>query len=100
MILALPGTIQFVPEKREVIFRQSLSGAIPPELGNTQSSLQALELNGNNLSGPIPNALINLSSLQKLWLHDIPNLVCWETQEARDWALGLPDYMGPTAVCP
>ena len=46
-----------------------LIGELPPELGNL-SSLQWLNLGGNQLSGEIPPELGNLSSLQWLYLSD------------------------------
>jgi Leucine-rich repeat (LRR) protein len=76
-----------------------LSGPIPAELGNL-SSLEQLSLDSNQLSGPIPAELSNLSSLWYLFLNDNPALVCWQTQEALNWALGLAVYVGPDAVCP
>lgn len=45
-----------------------LSGNISPELGNL-TNLQGLVLTGNLLSGSIPSTLGNLSKLQQLWLH-------------------------------
>ena len=44
-----------------------LSGPIPPELGNL-ANLEGLDLFGNALSGPIPPELGNLASLESLWL--------------------------------
>ncbi len=90
----------------------NLSGTIPPELGNL-SSLQMLYLENNNLSNPIPAELANLSDLRYLHLNDNPNLTCWETAAARDWAVNLCsfnspcgndgpppcEYAGPVAVC-
>jgi Leucine-rich repeat (LRR) protein len=46
----------------------SLSGAIPPFLGN-MTSLQNLTLSYNNLSGPIPGTFA-ASALQRLWLNN------------------------------
>ena len=42
-----------------------LSGPIPPELGNL-TSLKRLDLRGNNLSGPIPPELGNFANLTRL----------------------------------
>ena len=75
-----------------------LTGPIPPELGNL-SSLEWLNLRINQLSGPIPHQLSNLH-LGWLFLHSNPDLVCWQTREALYWALTLPFYEGPRAVCP
>ena len=47
----------------------SLSGAIPPELGNL-TRLLTLRLYGNELSGAIPSELGNLTNLQTLRLYD------------------------------
>ena len=44
-----------------------LTGPIPPELGNL-SNLQSLQLGGNHLTGPIPRELGNLSNLRELGL--------------------------------
>ncbi len=76
----------------------NLNGPIPPELGNL-GSLTNLRLNDNDLNGPIPKELTNLTNLQLLSLTGNPSLVCWETTAARDWAVGLSNYAGPTAVC-
>ncbi len=46
-----------------------LTGPLPPELGNL-SALQSLYLSDNDLSGPIPSELGNLSALQSLYLSD------------------------------
>ena len=43
----------------------NLSGPIPPELGNL-SALEGLNLSFNDLSGPIPPELGNLSDLEYL----------------------------------
>ena len=51
--------------------QNQLTGPIPPELGNL-SNLQWLSLWGNQLTGPIPAELGNLSNLQGLYL--------WENQ--------------------
>ncbi len=47
--------------------RNALTGAIPAALGNL-TSLESLDLTSNNLSGPIPAALGSLSNLESLWL--------------------------------
>ena len=54
---------------RLALNRNSLSGAIPSELGNL-SSLSILGLARNSLSGALPTSLGNLSGLTKLSLHD------------------------------
>ena len=46
----------------------NLTGPIPPELGDL-SSLRSLGLDSNNLTGPIPPALGDLSNLAELNLH-------------------------------
>ena len=80
------------------LFSNQLSGPIPAELGNL-SSLQELNLYNNQLSGLIPTELDNLSSLSALYLDSNPALECWQTQEALDWALELEGYLGPQLVC-
>ena len=49
--------------------RNSLTGSIPPELGNL-AYLELLYLNDNQLSGPIPPELGNLTYLEELYLND------------------------------
>ena len=45
----------------------SLSGSIPPELGNL-TNLSFLQLSNNSLTGPIPSELSNLQKLDSLFL--------------------------------
>jgi hypothetical protein len=73
--------------------------SLPPEIGNL-ASLQMLSLGSNHLIGPIPAFLSNLGNLWYLNLEGNPDLTCWETQEARDWALSIPIYDGPTCFLP
>jgi len=40
----------------------------------------------------------NLGSLRNLFLGE-NDLVCWQTEAALSWALGLQIYSGPEAVC-
>ena len=49
------------------LYSNSLSGLIPPELGDLANPTR-LSLSGNSLSGPIPPELGNLSGLETLWL--------------------------------
>ena len=49
------------------LFNNQLSGPIPATLGNL-SHLEGLDLADNQLSGPIPAAFGNLSHLEGLWL--------------------------------
>ncbi len=53
---------------RLTLANNQLTGPIPPELGNL-SALRELGLYGNYLTGPIPAELGNLSNLRSLWLH-------------------------------
>ena len=48
---------------------KQLSGPIPSELGNLDN-LEFLSLRDNQLSGPIPSELGNLDNLEVLWLRD------------------------------
>ena len=77
----------------EIYYTQLTS--LPPEIGNL-ASLQVLLMVNNQLSGFIPAFLSNLSNLSQLYLDGNPDLTCWETQKARDWALSLGYYNGPT----
>ena len=47
----------------------SLTGEIPPELGNL-TNLEWLSLDNNSLTGEIPSELGDLSSLEVLWLYN------------------------------
>ena len=47
--------------------QNQLTGPIPPQLGNL-SNLESLLLNANQLTGPIPVELANLSNLEELSL--------------------------------
>jgi internalin A len=73
--------------------------SLPPEIGNL-TYLQWLDLGNNQLSGLIPAFLSNLGNLYNLTLSQNPGLTCWETEEARDWALSLSIYDGPTCYFP
>jgi hypothetical protein len=73
--------------------------SLPSEIGNL-SSLLVLDLGYNQLSGAIPAFLSNLGNLWRLTLNDNPDLTCWETEEARDWAVSLGWYIGPTCFFP
>jgi hypothetical protein len=77
--------------------RNQLSGPIPVELGNL-SNLERLILLHNNLSRPISAELANLSSLVYLDLYGNPSLVCWQSEAALIWAQSVPYYIGPDAV--
>ena len=68
----------------------NLSGPIPRELRNL-SSLQYLNLSDNNLSGFIPPELGNLSSLRFLYLYD-NNLSSPIPLEVVDWLPSVGDY--------
>ena len=48
--------------------RNELSGPIPPEIGNL-TALESLNLLRNDLSGPIPPEIGNLTALRRLYLH-------------------------------
>jgi hypothetical protein len=75
-----------------------LTGTIPAELGNL-TYLAALDLADNSLDGAIPAELSMLGSMEQLYLDGNSILMCWSTKAARDWALGLPSYTGPVAIC-
>jgi hypothetical protein len=40
-----------------------------------------------------------LANLYSLDLSYNPDLKCWETQDALNWALSLYSYIGPKSVC-
>ncbi len=48
----------------------SITGTIPPELGNLLTNLRILQLNNNKLTGTIPSQLVNLQNLEQLDLYD------------------------------
>ena len=64
--VTVTGTPQRVTEL-DLVDNDELNGSIPPELGDL-SSLNMLDVSGNNLSGTIPPELGNLSSLEELYL--------------------------------
>ena len=84
---------------QELYLNYNHLASLPPEIGNL-ASLQLLNLSENLLSGTIPVFLSNLGYLWYLDLSNNPDLTCWETEEARDWALSLNDYYGPTCFFP
>ncbi len=66
---SLPPEIGNLINLRELILSYNdLSGSIPPEIGNL-SNLKALHLHENNLSGSIPPELGNLSELEDLTVY-------------------------------
>jgi Leucine-rich repeat (LRR) protein len=73
--------------------------SLPEGIGNFVKLVE-LNLSGNRISGFIPEFLSNLDNLSYLYLDGNPDLTCWETQEARDWALSIYDYSGPTCYFP
>jgi hypothetical protein len=83
---------------RLYLYNNQLSGPIPAELGNLRN-LEVLSLWSNGLSGPIPAELANLDNLTRLLLNENPALVCWQTESALNWAIGLDYYQGPDVVC-
>jgi hypothetical protein len=70
--------------------------SLPAEIGNLVN-LQDLYLESNQLS-TFSAELDNLINLISLDLSGNPDLTCWETQDALDWALALTNYSGPTMV--
>ena len=50
------------------LFKNNLSGTIPPEIGNLTSLQEGLSLGSNSLTGPIPPEIGNLANLQALSL--------------------------------
>ena len=80
------------------LHNNQLSGIIPPEIGNLVN-LQLFTVSNNQLSGPVPAEISKLTNLQWLYLDQNPSLLCWETQEALNWAVVLPVYYGPILVC-
>lgn len=93
----LPEDIGKLVNLRGLRVKDNSLYSLTPEISNL-ASLQDLNLGNNQLSGPIPAYLSNLGDLTSLTLWGNTNLTCWETEEARDWALTLSYYGGPTCV--
>ena len=95
---SLPTEIGNLANLRVISLYSNKLSSLPPQIENLDN-LQTLQLDYNELSDPIPAALSNLSNLYALSLSNNPDLTCWETQAALDWALTLDYYGGPTNVC-
>jgi hypothetical protein len=99
LLVTLPPEIGNMANLRGIDLSDNHLTSIPPEFGDLDS-LQGLFLNNNQLSGLIPAFLSNLGNLYFLTLYGNPDLTCWETEEAREWALSLGFYDGPTCFEP
>jgi hypothetical protein len=67
---AIPTELGLLTKLKELsIYGMQLTGTIPSELGLMASSLTALYLHENYLSGKIPSELGLLTNLSSLWLH-------------------------------
>jgi Leucine-rich repeat (LRR) protein len=98
-LASLPPEIGNLMSLQYLYLGSNLLTSIPPEIGNLVS-LGFLGLTYNKLAGSIPAFLSNLANLSSLYLYGNPDLTCWETEEARDWALSIEGYFGPTCYFP
>jgi Leucine-rich repeat (LRR) protein len=96
-ITSLPPQVGNLANLQGLILEANQLTSLPPQIGNL-ASLQALFLDNNRLAGIIPSYLSNLNNLSSLDLSQNPDLTCWETQEAVNWALSLDYYVGPTCI--
>ena len=76
------------------LYSNSLSGPIPPELGNL-AGLRDLWLNHNNLSGPIPRNLLDLTQLNSFPFNDNAGLCAPGTADFANWLEGMEEREGP-----
>ena len=74
-----------------------LSGPVPVELGNLTSA-QILLLDRNRLTGPLPAELTGLTALSKFWFNDNNGLCAPADTGFLDWLRAILDRLGPT--CP
>ena len=72
----------------------SLTGPIPPELGNL-AGLMDLFLDHNNLWGPIPGSLLDLTKLNRFPFHDTSGLCAPATTDFVDWLGAIEESEGP-----
>ena len=72
-----------------------LSGPVPVELGNLTSA-QILLLDRNRLTGPLPAELTGLTALIKFWFNENNGLCAPADTGFQDWLRGIQDMQGPT----
>ena len=71
-----------------------LSGPVPVELGNLTSA-QTLLLDRNRLTGPLPAELTGLTGLIKFWFNENNGLCAPADTGFQNWLQGI-DHLGPT----
>ena len=72
-----------------------LSGPVPVELGNLTSA-QILLLDRNRLTGPLPAELTGLTALSEFWFNENNGLCAPADTGFQDWLRGILDHLGPT----
>ena len=72
-----------------------LSGPVPVELGNLTSA-QILFLDRNRLTDPLPAELTGLTALSEFWFNDNNGLCAPADTGFQDWLQGIQDHLGPT----
>ena len=72
-----------------------LSGPVPVELGNLTSA-QILLLDRNRLTGPLPAELTGLTALSEFWFNENNGLCAPADTGFQDWLQGIQNHLGPT----
>ena len=77
------------------MFLNNLSGPVPAELGNL-TRLEVLHVSHNQLSGELPSSLTNLGRMRVFWFQDNARLCAPATPAFRAWLDGIGEVKGPT----